>query len=348
MPPSLVTRLRDALSGDTTKQAAFLTFLSMVEFRVFVLLHPENLFELSEAARHVIEGTPYFAAFQNRLLGPYLVLLCSWMTGLSYESSHGLVLLVLVIAANLTAFAVFRRLTASSNLGFRYAVYFLCAFLAIQSDDWALVWDFIDMPVYLLFAYGVFARKPLAYFIPIFAVGILNKESALVIPLWLMIDAFIVRSGPRAGRLGARLELPARFWGGVLLAAAGGIYTKVSRELLFVQSSLESTDRFIQLPFFDNHWNILASAYRAAVLLLNPALNLAVVIHLAWILLGWFFVVHWTRIRDRYLSVFVVVVAMWAAVPVFGFFDETRQYLYLLPFVLMFDLAFRNRIVEPA
>jgi len=318
---------------------AGLIFLSLVQFRLFIALHGWNMFDISEAAREVLIGTPQHLAFQSRVLGPSTVQAVAWLTGFTYQTGHTVVLLLLTIAANLLAFGLVRSLTGSADLAFRYTVFYLAAATTLLSGEWVFVWDFIGMPVFLLFAYGVIRRKSLAYFLAVFAVGILNRESVLVIPLWLAVDAFADENG----RLGLRLRNVTRLVTGVVLLMAGFAYTLAVRHWLFVRSSLAEPEGNA-LPYIGNQWNIVESVHMAALALLDPGYDLVIVVHLAWLLLAAFLIRHWHRLA-AYRSACVIVILMCLAVPTFGFFDEIRQYLYLLPFVLMFDLVVRGRFV---
>lgn len=327
-------------AGEARKVAGLL-FLALVQFRILFDIHQENLFELAQVSLDLLNGTPHHPAFQNRLLGPAMVLGWSRITGASYHTSHTLFLLLLTIGYTLTAFIVVRRLTGSAELAFRHTVYILGAALALLSVEFIFIWDFIDLWVFLVFAYGVFSRKPLWFFGVVYAVGLLNRESALAIAVWLMIDAFADAEGRLRRRAG---DLP-RFVTGAILLAIGLIYTVGLRQWLFVKSSLSERAGY-DLPILGNQFNLGESVYRAAVLLLNPNFRLAIVIHLSWILLAVFLISRWPRFT-RYRSVVVVVIIMMVAVPIFGFFDETRQYLYLVPLLVMLDLAARERILPP-
>jgi hypothetical protein len=308
-----------------------LIVLSLVEFRVFFQLHRENLYELAVAAHDVIAGTPHWRAFQSRLLGPYLVAGWSALTGVAYETAHALVLVALTIAANLTAFAVFRRLTGSADIAFRYTIYFLCGFLVLVADEWVFVWDFLDMPIFVLFAFGVFTQQSWRYWLPLFLVAIVNRESALFIAAWVIIDAAARKRWSDAAV-------------GTAMFAAGVAYTILVRQALFLHSSLDDASSFIEIPVVGNQFNLIESARRAAVHLLNPAIDMVFLIHVAYLAFAVYVAYHWQTIRERYLAQFVLIVAMLAAVPTFGFFDEARQYAYLVPMLLAFDLALRDKM----
>jgi hypothetical protein len=324
-------------TGETAKIAG-LILLALVQFRVLFDIHHENLTELAQASLDVLHGTPHHPAFQNRVLGSLILLGWSRLTGLSYHASHTGMLLLLTIASALTAFAVVRALTGAADVAFRYAVYTMGAALALLAIDFVFVWDFIEPLVFFAFAYGIAARKSLAYFSIVFAIAILNRESALAIPLWLLIDAF---AGPD-GRLGRRLVSGSRLAAGTVLMAIGILYTVVMRRWLFLHSSLP--DRVgNDLPYVGSEFNLGDSLYRAAVLLLNPGYDLAIVLHLAWLFLGAVLLRHW-RSLTRYQGTVLIVAIMALAVPAFGHFDETRQYLYLVPLLVVLDLAARGRL----
>jgi hypothetical protein len=133
---------------------------------------------------------------------------------------------------------------------------------------------------------------------------------------------------------------------GLAMAALGTAYTIGVRQTLFIRSSLETPSSFVELPVLGNLFNVVENARRAAIHLLNPSFEMVFLIHLGYLLVAVFFAWHWQAVRARYLAAFLLVAAMLGAVPVFGFFDETRDYIYLVPMLLAFDLALRGKIIE--
>ncbi len=84
----------------------FLFFLMVLgELRFLTVFHAENLSEWFAAARGVVIGQPHWRAYQNRLLGPYLIELLTWVFG-SYRVSFLVFAGVLLYAAKVLWFSI--------------------------------------------------------------------------------------------------------------------------------------------------------------------------------------------------------------------------------------------------
>ncbi|HZZ39620.1 MAG TPA: hypothetical protein VFE06_10830, partial [Acidobacteriaceae bacterium] len=64
-------------------------------------------------------------------------------------------------------------------------------FCYLLSPPWLYAWDYLGVVAFFVFVIMVVARKTWPWFVVLFAVAILNRESAEFIALWMVIDPFV-------------------------------------------------------------------------------------------------------------------------------------------------------------
>lgn len=336
-PQATISTPPPARIGAVLGYAALLVFVSLIEFRMFAGLHQIDLYDLSKAAEEVTTGTPHWRAFQNRLLGPFAIHAVAELTGKPFSLFHNLAILCLIVVMNLTAFALVWKLTNRLDVACRYAIGFALAFFALQPISWVFVWDFIDMPLFLLFAYGAFAGKSAVFFVPVFLVSMLNREVGLFVAFWLMLDSL---GAAQRRRFVPKIVDGRKLLLGAGLAIAGLVYTKVVRDALFVASSLPASHDSMdnEMPIVGNHFNLRDNVLMVVDNFVRPTVFLEVTICIAWCVFIAYLVRNRRAIAERHLKVVAVMIAMLASVPVFGFINETRHYFVMLPFVMFLVL----------
>lgn len=212
-----------------------LVVLSVLEFRVVTLIQQANFPAQVDVAAGILAGQPYWKAYQNRLLGPGLVAGWSRVTGLTTADAYRHVAFACVFLANAVALRVFSRLSGGRQPGAAWAgaVAYAGLFAAFQDPQWLYLWDFVDLTTMLLLAAAVVAGPvPWPWLAGLFAVELLNRESALFIALWLGIEAFAWER--RGGLPWPRVADPARLAVGIALGAAGVLWTGWVRTALCV------------------------------------------------------------------------------------------------------------------
>src|SRR5207249_2203785 len=119
-------------------------------------------------AHGVVTGHPYWRIAQSRLLGPWLV---QAMTPLfhSYLGAHVAYSLIAVTVAGVLAWRI------GGWLGFLTLQF---CFTALLSPPWLYVWDYFDLVAFLVFVQFVRAGRPWPWFVGLYAVAILNRDSA--------------------------------------------------------------------------------------------------------------------------------------------------------------------------
>lgn len=316
----------------------FVTFLAINVFKLLILIHWPNVAILAGEAQHVIDGNPCCFAFQSRILAPYLILLIS-MIGVNFfvawKIYHAICLEVLCILL----FSILRRESLSTKLAFNYLVCFLFSFLLMQHDI-LHTWDAIDLIIFTAFAYGILKSFSISFFVLLFAIGIFNRESAMFLAFYLTLNSFEFRTGkifPSFRNFKSLLV-------GSVLMVLGAVYTNFIRHALYVgdkQIKLKGNFMGNYFGFFKNN---IKQLFYSNYLIENfkdfpiSSVPLFVCLFLCY------FAMHFRRMNDRQVKLFVVALVMFLNVLIFGFLNETRLYFVFLPFFLFLWLSIHNKI----
>ena len=302
-----------------------LLFISLCGYKVIAQIYSPYWQDLSDTASGVVTGHPQWIAYQNRLLGPYLVNLISAI-GLSNVSAVKVFSLLTITIQNF----VFFGLLAKTGIPFRksvlYVVFYSFVFICIQ-DYGFYTWDSIDAILFTLFAWGIFQGKSTTYFIYLFLVAIINRESALFISLYLVIDSFQINN------MKIHLSSKSKLAIGSFLTISGVIYTKLIRDYLFISQPNGFSDSAHaqignQIHFYKNILDLFFNNL-TSINILNSILIIGSVIYLAY------FIKHYT---DRQLKAFVVFIILVVNILIFGLINETRMYIILVPFLIFFQI----------
>ena len=314
----------------------FILLISFAEFRILYFVHQSNIEELANQAYGVVIGKPHWRAFSNRLLGPHLVYLIS-LSGLSFKGSLIVFHLVAIVTVNALLFYVLFHLT---NRSYRRSLIALALFdlsLALIQGKWHYTWDYIDLFVFTLFLHGVYSSKNTLYFGAIFLLGILNRESALFISLWLIIDAF--KYAPvESGFLKVKLLLHNkwRLIMGASLLIGGAVYTKLIRSYMFVESSSPTVGFDEQNQLLGNQLKPLFNIEKFFSNFLSPV-DVAVSLFIIAIFVFLIAMLH--RAREETVKLVILLIAVIASIFMFGTINETRQFTIVLPFLLFFYVS---------
>jgi len=320
---------------------ALVAAVTLIEANVLLRLHGHHLKALTDAARGVLEGTPHWRVYQNRLLGPWLLEMTHTVTGLNYRESFMALAAALTALANGICFFTCLDLTRDRALSVRYVFYFALLFVALQDKYWLYLWDFADMIFFLLLVYGIFRNFGAVFFICLFTAALLNREDALFICLWLVIDSFTVTAegGRRRFRVnGAKLAL------GICLAAAGTAYTKFIRDRLFIVSMLPRVGMDAKNAVFGQHFKLIYNLKYIAGFRFFDKFDfitpLAATVPAAYFLFK-------LRLRQREMKVAALFFCMLISVLTFGRASETRVFFILIPVMLFLNLENGDKITRP-
>jgi hypothetical protein len=298
-----------------------LVWLTLGEWRIFdrVLFSPSEDRDFAlRAVRGILDGTPVFEAWQQRLLGPgALVLLeragLSWLAAARFWFALGL------FSANLALYALARARGASAGRAALVVAGFGFVRLLLVYDL-EYPWDAVDVLLFMVFGSWAWQQGSLLPLVPLLAVGSVNHETILYLPLWLLL------AGPRRARI---------FGGAAALAIAALSYGL--RALLYVGAPPEAAQQKAEavLPILGNHVHIV---HNLRQLFVSNWLHGRIFLSLSF--MGAVAACLWLVRRDRVAAVWSLCVL--GAIACFGYVNETRLYLPLVAFWF----AYAGRIIE--
>lgn len=307
--------------------------LSLFEMRIISFIHNQSLPKLALISDSVLQGKVYNCAFQNRLIGPLAVRAIQTFLGLSVPKSYFIFILLMLPVTNIILFMLFYRLSRDENVSLRYLLYLILSFILLQDNDYFYSWDVVGLLLFSLFAFGIFMRRSTSFFIFLFTVAIFNKEDALFIPLWLIIDAFALEGKKR---FKSYVQDYQKLGIGMILILAGAGFIKYIRAKLWVFRP--------EFAGFGNQFELFISLKR---LFYENFFNLKIIITLFVISVAYFFFMNRKRMSFYTIKIVVLFFCMYVATITFGVIHETRIWFNIIPFMLMFHMHFQRLMKEP-
>jgi hypothetical protein len=188
---------------------------AMLQLQLVIVTYQGALIDSLQAARGVYDGTPHWMIFQSRILGPYLLV---WLTSLFGDPMRAFALVFIVTQAS--AGYLISRLaplvvgeTHKIGMFFMFQSLFSLVLVPHSSGGWLYVWDLIGINVFIAFLFLVVTNKDWRYFLALFVVAIINRESAVFISAYMMLDPLTRKCLRRAPR----------FDWAMFLAGGGGV-----------------------------------------------------------------------------------------------------------------------------
>ena len=277
-------------------------FISLCVYKIIRQLYSPIWLELSNATYGVITRKPDWIAYQNRLLGPYIVYIIS-LTGISYLSAFKVFELLIIVIQNLVLFILLLKINIPHRRSLAYVVLFSFAFICFQ-DYGFYTWDSIDVILFTLFSWGILKGKPATYFVLLFFVSIFNRESAFFISLYIIINSFCINLSNGSTKklyLASRAKLVT----GSFLTIAGIIYTKLIRDYLFISQPNGFFDKVhAQIGNHFHFYKNLADLFfnnLFSLNILNSAIVLGSIIYFAY---------YAKRYTERQLKAFVMFIIL--------------------------------------
>ena len=215
-----------------------------------------------------------------------------------------------------------------------YLIVIVFAFLTLQFN-WFFPWDTIDLILFTCFAYGITKAFPISYFLPLFIFGIFNRESALFISIYLILDSFKFTKGQLLMQFIKSKSLIA----GISLFIAGTFYIKFIRSILFISKPNGLLDKNNEL--LGNHIYFLSNL-KDLFLINFTNYNFFVSIFI-FVSFG-YFISNFRKMDDRQLKLLIMYLIILSSIIVFGLLNETRLYFIILPFFLFLWLSLNMKI----
>lgn len=312
--------------------------LAVFKLSTYSISHWEKL---PDAVYGIITGRPHWRAYSNRLLGPYAVYLIS-LFGLDFDKALELFYFLLLSAQNVLLFILLaRHWKTAYGEAFKYVVYFSFLFLLIQ-DSYTYPWDYIDALIFTGFAWGIFRQKSSGYFVLLFLVELLNRETALFVALYLILDSFQFERRPSGWlpHISRRTGSTGKLVLGGSLLLSGALYIKWVRDWLFIESSLARVGDDLGNQLFGNHNHLidnirdLFSKNFTSLDSVNSLFFFGLILYLLFL---------FPRFLDYHYKAFLTVGLLSVAILISGRVNETRMLTVLIPFFLMFHLDIGSR-----
>lgn len=308
----------------------FFFFLMVLgELRFLTVFQADNLSEWFAAARGVVIGQPHWRAYQNRLLGPHIIEVLAWLSG-SYRVGFFMFAGISLYAVKALWCAAVYRLTADRRAAVYSVIGFSALFLLLQDRHWLYPWDFLDTLIFSGLAYCMWTTRRILPLVLLFFAALFNREAALFIPLWLVLDG--VRFINKQGWFSLEVASSGKIAGGSLLLVGGAAVTKLVRDALFVTSHHPTTGLDEAHALIGNHIYFgrnLADFFVGNLMNLDYAFVTALIVGFLLLLAR-----RWQRTNHQ-ARVTVLLLVMLMNVFVFGLINETRMFLMFIPFVLL-------------
>ena len=172
---------------------AILAFFSSIALTRLVtfLSPPAEYARLVEVSLGVTTGHPYYKTWQSRVLGPYIIKALTFGP-LDYVHAHVVFQIVTVAIAAFLCWRLGRKYGGSDQSALLALTLFVTCFALLLSPPWLFYsWDLIDIIVFILFIDFVLSGMSQRWFIGLFAIAIWNRDSAVIVALWLILDPLV-------------------------------------------------------------------------------------------------------------------------------------------------------------
>ena len=261
--------------------------ISLLTAKIFAKFHTSRYNALVEAARGVLSHKPHWLAYQNRLLAPYSVYGIS-LFGISFEEALMVFYVLAIIAQTIILYVLLLNCTKNNHsLSILYVIFFSFMFIGIQ-HTWFYTWDSLEIIFFMLFSWGIWRKKPAWYFIALFFVALTNKESAIFIAVFLVIDAFQFQNRKGSFLPAIKLSSLRKLVTGSFLTLFGVAYTKLVRDYLFIVSSKPDLGDDSSHRVLGNHFTLpenLQAFFSGNLLspdIINSLFIIGLVVYLLW------------------------------------------------------------------
>jgi hypothetical protein len=347
--PSFAVRSTDLL---------VLFFLAAVfSFRqssLFMQYHGPGIHDLDLATVGFFNGETHWRAYQNRLLGPGLILLvqkafCFTGRSCDYDEALKLYYYAATYAANMIFLFLAIRIRRDVVFGFFCLMSFI-GFQIMMWDYWYYPWDPLEMIFFsILLLMDVKKKQGMPFFYTLFLFWVFSKETAIFIPFWLLLTRGAVSGSWRSLRGWWTLNRKIALHAAAMLAIAAAV-VRTLRDRMFVQSVLPGVGADEDNRHFGNMFTLFDNLDRIRSLLsqlthfksggygsVYVATYTGVFLYAVWC-----FWKYRTALPPLAVRTFLFAALYFGFVMMSGVMAEARVYLPLAPMVLTLYLAKRG------
>ena len=324
----------DALTKTTRDIAVWAAsfVLSLAQWHHVVLFFGNDLLDSVQAEQGILDGYPHWRLVQARVLGPWLEKFLSLLFGLKLVLAHAILAIAILTLCGVVMFHAGQAIGGRQR-GWSAFLAFHVLFALMIAPPWLYIYDYFVLLAGAVFMLLMIRQAPWWSFLLLMSVAFLNHEGALFIGVWMvakaLADAWADRRRPDWGMLG-----------GGILGSLGGIllveYLRTSLlkgeagwEFLGLKpptDSLEPYYFFLRLP--ENLRDIVYA-------MMHPHSDLWFVRPLPLVLALALAVILVLRHGIKAAPLAIYAVTQVAALLLFAFISETRDFLELVPFLCL-------------
>ena len=306
---------------------------AVAQFRLIAMMFQVWYGRAAEAANGVVIGMPHWRSYQSRILGPYMAEAFSKLFP-SYLSAHVFVSIGALTIAGFFAWRLGRTL-ANHLMGAALSfTTFHILFAFCLTLPWIYIWDYLSVAIFSAFVLFVIRERSWRWFAGLFAIAIFNRENALFIALWMIIDPVVRHVLGRRKLITMQPVDRSMIAAGVFCVASGLALTEFLRRALLVREvgyelfrdAPETHFSMVQLQLFNNFgslihalttldYNMQFVIVAMVLMMVGAAVYMACVDPLRWAGLG------------------LVQLTIVFAILLVGVLPETRLYVELIPFL---------------
>jgi hypothetical protein len=315
-----MSKIKSNIVGALLALFSSIAFCRLVE----LVFQPVNYARLAEASFRVTTGHPLFKMWQSRVLGPYTIKALTFGS-LDYVRAHILFQIIMVTIAAFLCWRLGRKYGGSDQSALlALTLFVMCCALLLSPPLYS--WDFIDIIVFMLFIDFVLCGMSLHWFVGLFAIAILNRDSAVFIALWLILDPLVRFFYQRRYKLPSASLDWRRMLAGAVCIATGFLTVELLRRTLLIEANFSTNS-------YPSVLQLNIDVLKHSLTRFTPDYTFLVPVFLATVAALGACVVR--RDPQRFLALYLVELSFMASLFVFGILYETRIYLALVPFVVM-------------
>jgi hypothetical protein len=321
---------------------AFSALVSVFLTRLFLLLRLDNYAENFVVSDSLLDGRPHWQGFQNRVLGPLIqhaIEISGGLLGAMHSQSAAYDIYIFVALTGVVfcyALAATARFAGTAERIACFSGILLC-YILTQDRRWLYPWDPLDAMVFSILYVLILKRRPLLDYWLLFVVAIANRETAMGIGLWLLIDSVDWRRDPAAANGPRRLRISAaKAASGLAMMAIGKILVDYLRTTLFKSNydllhsgAVLHKSAGNESALSVNFHTVMTSMFFVNILYF-PVL---VFIVLTLSLYAYRFA-NFRKIPIYDVKILTIGIALVAAFITFSLIDEIRAMNYAIPFIV--------------
>jgi hypothetical protein len=299
--------------------------LSLVTFKIFTQYHIINFDDVILRFQYLLDGKPDWKTYQNRILGPFLISGLDLIVN-DYKKSYilfcGFFIFINNILFDFILKNIFQKNTKES---FFYLLIYNVLFLFYQ-HHFIYPWDFIEISLITILIFIIIKNSNLLnfYLIILFFIGLLNKESALIIPFFLSLIYILEKNF-------IKLSIS------IFLTFFGYQYIRIIRNKLFIERiGGEMSYEFHPVELLNN----LSDFFIKNIISPRIAFTIFTIGYFIYLIKN-LEIIKFNKTL-KYLLIYFLI--HFSFIFTFGIFMETRTQLVLLPICLIVYIKIKKII----